>query len=91
MLAWSGLCPTTPGRVVIQRGLRRAGEGQRPCEPVEFGDDRGVAGAAGGEGEAEAGSVAVGAGQAVVDVDAVVTDTERMECVSLCGEILLLC
>ena len=28
VLAWSGLCPTTPGRDVSQRGLRRAGEGQ---------------------------------------------------------------
>ncbi|GAA3612522.1 hypothetical protein GCM10022236_12840 [Microlunatus ginsengisoli] len=68
-----------------------AGVRQGPAEAVEFGDDESVAGAAGGEGELEAGSVAVSASQAVVDVDAVVTDTEAMEGVSLCGEILLLC
>ena len=60
-----------------------AGVGQRSGESVEFGDDEGVARAAGGQREPEAGSVAVGAGQAVVDVDAIVTDTERVEGVSL--------
>ncbi len=41
------------------------------AEPVELGDDQGVAGAAGGEGIAQAGALAVGAGDAVVDVDPV--------------------
>ena len=36
-------------------------------------------------------SVPVGAGQAVIDIDAIITDTKRMQTVALGGEILLLC
>ena len=56
-----------------------AGVGQRAGEPVELGDDERVAGAAGGERLAQAGPVAVGAGEAVVDVDAVRLDAERLQ------------
>jgi hypothetical protein len=38
----------------------------------------------------ESGPVPVRAGQAVVDVDAVITDVESTQGVSLCGEILLI-
>ena len=37
-----------------------------------------------------AGSVAVSAGQAMIDIDAIITDTERVQAVALGGEILLL-
>jgi hypothetical protein len=47
-------------------------------EPVELGDDQGVAGAAGGEGLEQAGALAVGAGDAVVDV--VPTSAQRRLC-----------
>jgi hypothetical protein len=46
-----------------------AGVGQGAGEPVEFGDDEGVAVAAGGEGFTEPGTVPIGAGEAVFDVD----------------------
>jgi hypothetical protein len=36
-------------------------------------------------------SVSVSSGQAMVDIDAIVTDTERVQSVALGGEILLLC
>ena len=57
-------------------------------EAVELGDDERVAGAAGGERFAEAGPVSVGAGEAVVDVDAVELHAEGLEAVALGGEIL---
>jgi hypothetical protein len=41
--------------------------------------------------QCQTGPIAVGAGQAVVDVDAIITDTERVQSVALDGEILLLC
>jgi hypothetical protein len=37
------------------------------------------------------GPIAVGAGQAVIDIDAIITDTERTQSAALGGEILLLC
>jgi hypothetical protein len=61
----------------------------RPGQPVQLGDHQRVAGAARGEGESQSGPIPVGGGQAVVDVYAVVTDTERPEGVSLRGQILL--
>jgi hypothetical protein len=64
---------------------------QRPREPVQFGDDEGVAGAAGGHRFAESGSVPVGAGQALVGVDPASANAECDEGVSLGGEILLFC
>lgn len=67
-----------------------SGVGQRPCQPVELGDDEGVTATASGQGEVESGPVTVRASQAVVDVDAVITDTECAEFVTLCSEILML-
>lgn len=61
---------------------------QRSGEPVEFGDDEGVAGSAGGEGFAESWSFAVGAGESVVDVDPVFGHIQRREAVALGGEVL---
>lgn len=52
--------------------------------------DQGVPGSAGGEGFAQSGSVAVGAGQAVVDVDALVVNAEFNQSDALSGEILVL-
>ena len=66
-----------------------AGVGHGAGESIEFGDDKRVAAAAGGEGLAQSGSVAVGAGQAVVDVDAFRVDIQRDERVVLCGEVLI--
>jgi hypothetical protein len=40
---------------------------------------------------AQSGTVTVGAAQAVVDVDPVITDTESGQAVALGGEILLFC
>jgi len=45
------------------------GVGHGPGQPVELADHEGVAGATGRQRLAEAGSGAVGAGEAVVDVD----------------------
>jgi hypothetical protein len=45
-------------------------------EPVEFCDEQGVAFPAGGEGFAESGSFTVRTGQAVVDVDPLLLDSE---------------
>ncbi len=64
------------------------GVGQGAGEAVELGDDEGVAGAAGGERLAEPGPVAVGSGQAVVDVDSVIGDAEGVQAVALGGEVL---
>jgi len=54
------------------------GVGQGSGQPIEFGDDQGVPGAAGGECLAEAGSVSVAAGETVVDV--VPTSAQRRLC-----------
>jgi hypothetical protein len=60
--------------------------GQRPGEPVQ-----GVAGSAGSQRQSQARSVAVGAGQTVVDVDPVITNAQGVQAVALGGEILLFC
>jgi len=65
-----------------------AGIGQRAGQAVQLGDDQGVAFSAGGQGFAQAWSVAVGAGQAVVDVDAGVCDAEVGKGIALGGEVL---
>ena len=61
----------------------------RAGEPVEFGDDEGVAFADGGEGLIEARAGAVGAGEPVVKVDALLRDAELAEPVALGGEVLV--
>ena len=60
-----------------QLGQDVAGIRQRPGQPVQLGDHQRIAGAARGEGESQSGPIPVGAGQAMIDVYAVVTDTER--------------
>lgn len=67
----------------------RAGVGQRPREAVELGHDERVAGAAGRERLVQAGAFAVGAGEAVVDVDAFGGQAERLQAVALGREVLL--
>jgi hypothetical protein len=57
-------------------------------EPVEFGDDEGVAGPDGGEGFAQSRPFPVSSGQPSVDVDPVFWDSEAGEPVPLSGEIL---
>jgi hypothetical protein len=47
----------------------RSGVREGSREPVALGDDESLAGAAGGKGLAENGSIASGAGEPVVDVD----------------------
>ncbi len=68
----------------------RASVGQGPSQAVELGDHEGVAGAAGSEGLTKSGSFAVGAGQAVVDVDAFGLDAEAEQGIALGGEVLLI-
>jgi len=53
-----------------------AGVWHRAGEAVEFGDDQGVAFAAGGEGCSKSGAFAVRPGHAVVDVDPLLIDAE---------------
>ena len=65
-----------------------AGVGEGAGEPVEFGDQEGVAVPAGGQRLAQPGPGPAGPGQAVVDVDAVRLHAERGECVALGGEVL---
>jgi hypothetical protein len=65
-----------------------AGVGDRAGEPVELGDDEGVAGAYGGEGLVETGPVPAGAGEPFVEVDPLVRDAEGGEGLALGGEIL---
>jgi hypothetical protein len=64
---------------------------QRPSQPVQLGHHQGVAGSPAGQRQSQAWSVPVPAGQAIVDLDAIVTDTERVQAVALGREILLLC
>ncbi len=66
----------------------RSGVGKRPGEAVELGDRQGVAGSAGGESFSQARALTVGAGQAVVDVDALGLDTETEQGVALRSEVL---
>ena len=67
-----------------------AGIGQRAGEPVQLGDNqRHRPGRR--PTPTKAGSVSVRAGQAMVDIDAIVTDAKRPQPVVLRGEILLLC
>jgi hypothetical protein len=66
-----------------------AGVGRGPGERVELGDNEGVAFTDGGEGLVEAGTGAVGAGEAVVQVDAFLRDAELAEPVALGGEVLV--
>lgn len=66
-----------------------AGIGHGAGEPIELGDYQRVAAAAGREGLAQAGSIAVGAGQPVVDIDAFRVNAKRDKRVALRGEVLI--
>jgi hypothetical protein len=59
------------------------GIGQRPGEPVQLRHHQRVTSPTGSQRQPQTGSVAVGAGQAVIDIDAIITDTERMQSVAL--------
>jgi hypothetical protein len=61
---------------------------QRASEPVELGDHERVAGAARGERLPQTRPVPVGAGEPVIDVDALELDAERLKAVALRGEVL---
>ena len=62
----------------------------RSSESVEFWDHEGVTGAYCGEGLVEAGALAFGAADAVVDVDAIRRNAESEERLALSGEVLLI-
>lgn len=66
-----------------------AGVGYRAGEPVELGDDEAVAFAAGGEGFAQSRAVAVGASEAVVDIDPFLVHTERGKASTLGRQVLI--
>ena len=66
-----------------------AGVRQRPGQAIKLGHHQRVAAVAGRQRQPQAGSVPVVAGQAVVNVDAVITDAESGEAVALRGQILL--
>jgi hypothetical protein len=57
-------------------------------EPVQFGDGEGVAVADGGQCLVQAGPGAAGAGQPLVQVDAIGREAERGELLALGGEVL---
>ncbi len=65
-----------------------AGIRNGPGEAVEFGHDRSVALAHGGEGLVEAGAGAVRAGESVIGVDAILGDAEFQGVLALGGQIL---
>ena len=64
------------------------GVGDGASEPVELGHDEDVAAPDGGQGLVQAGTGAAGAGEALVEVDPVVRDTERGQGLALGGEVL---
>jgi len=66
----------------------RSGVRDRAGEPVEFLHDEGVTFPDGSEGLVEPGAFAVGAGQAVVEVDPLLGDAELDQPVVLGGEVL---
>jgi len=65
------------------------GVGQGASEPVEFGNDQTVTGAARGQGLTPAGSGSRGAGESVVDLDPIRVDAEVFHAGALDGEVLL--
>src|SRR5690625_2280668 len=64
--------------------------GQGPCQAVELRDHQGVPTPASGQGLAQARAFSVGAGQAVIDVDAFGLDAEAEQGIALGGEVLLI-
>ena len=76
----------TPPATRVSPMSRASGDGAG--EPVELGDDQGVAGAHGRECLVETGPGAVGAGESLVEVDPVRGDAETGEDLALGGEVL---
>lgn len=64
------------------------GVGYGPSKPVEFGHHEGVAGPDGGERLVEARTLAVRAGEAVVEIDPFLGHAELGEALALRGEVL---
>jgi hypothetical protein len=64
------------------------GVGDRAGEPVQFWDDEFVSGPYGGQRLVQARPGPIGAGESLVEIDAVVCDAELGEDLPLCGEIL---
>ena len=77
--------PDPPSRELVGD---RPGVRQGPGQPVEFGDDQGVALAAGGQRFPQTRSVAVAAGQSMVDIDPVGSYAQCGEPFALDGEVL---
>ena len=80
-----GELDATGGEVIADS----AGVGDGAGKPVELRHDEGVSGANGGQCLVQAEALAVGAGQAVVEVDPLVGYAELAQSVALRGEILL--
>ena len=76
-------------RAVSSSAIARA-SGRDLASRSSFGHHQGVAGPAGGQCLAEPGSLAVGAGQAVVDVDPFLLDTQTGQAIVLRSQILLI-
>lgn len=64
------------------------GIGQGTSEPVELGDHQGVPGPARGQGLCQSGTLAVPAGESVVDIDQVLGNAECLEACLLGAEVL---
>ena len=77
-----------PDATVGELGEDGQGVGDGAGEAVEFGDGEGVAVADGGQGLVQAGPGPAGAGQSLVQVDAVGGDAERGELLALGGKVL---
>jgi hypothetical protein len=73
-----------------ERIADRSGVRDRPGEPIELGHDQRVAFADRGERLLQSWPVAVSSGQAMVQVHAIVTDTELAQREALRGEVLLI-
>jgi hypothetical protein len=71
-----------------QRVPNLAGVKHRPGEPVELGDDEGVAGPDGSQGLVQTGAGTAGSSEALVEVDPVVRHAERDQGLTLGSEIL---
>lgn len=67
------------------------GVAKGPCQPVEFGDDEGVAAAARGESFPQSRAGPVGAGEPVIGVDQGGLNAESFESVLLSGQVLFVC
>ncbi len=76
---------------VVRSSRDVSGVGQRPREPIELRDDQRVATAARRQRLAQPRTIAIGPGQAVIDVGARDRYAERRQRIALRGEVLILC